>query len=168
MILSRSEWGALPTNGDLVPHDRARIQFLTVHRDLELAKGADHTACPNALRAGQLRDQLDGKVDLGWNLAACPHGQLYDIRSQWMLAETGVGGTGEIDRVSLAIALLGAEPTQAGLDAIKGYWHFLHALFPGINIATHRGWDALSDCPGNDIVFAVQGWVEEAARQTNQ
>lgn len=167
MILSRPEWGAIPMRVDteFAPIERERIQFLTVHRDvgdgLGLVEGMEHSTCPSILRAAQLRDQGYGKVDLRWNFVACPHGQLYDVRGYWFSAETRMP---EVDRVSLAIAHLGMVDPEVpgggpGMAAIFGYWQFLKALFPGIGVAVHRGWDSGVDCPGGDITEIVDGWV---------
>lgn len=157
MILSRPEWGAIPARSEFSPLDRFQIQFVTVHRDPELADGAPHSACPSALRSAQLRDQATGRADLRWNAVACPHGQLYDVRGNWYSAETLMS---EVDRTSLAIAHLGTM-TDEGMAAIFGYWTFAQALFPGANIATHRGWDPASTCPGNDMILAVEEWVRQ-------
>lgn len=168
-LVTRSQWGARPSNGSLTYIASTRgvkVHYEGTYVPKSLANADQHSLCDNRMRdiqASHLNHPTENYTDIAYNYVVCPHGYVYEGRGYHK--KTGANGSQYLNQQDYAVcAMLGASglvyPTDAQLSGIVDAIHLLQDKGDAGNwVGGHRDGHPTA-CPGQPLY----DWVKTGAK----
>ena len=153
-ILPRSAWGAAPASAPGQKWAAGGPVDLVVH--YVGGKGTigirSHDDCPGRIRNVQAYEMSHGYTDIAYNLALCPHGQVYESRG---LQVRGAANGPTTNGTKPSVCLLLNEPDPMTPAMQQAILDLNLTVTPG-TIYGHREVNSTS-CPGDDVYQWILG-----------
>lgn len=155
-IVQRSDWGAEQPRSR-TPWNVRDLRGVAVHWFGRPTAASSHAGCPALLRAVQRAHKSGEFVDIAYNHAVCPHGEVYELRG--FDTQTGANGTTRANREYAAVVYMagvGDPLTQAGKRGLTSILREYRQRGVGADVKPH-GYFTGSSCPGP----AVKEWLTQ-------
>ena len=162
-LITRAQWGALPTNGILVRHTpyRGAIHHTAESRAATLEQGM------SAMRYMQdLHMNGNGWKDIGYHYCIDDSGRIYQgTEVQYVASHTDNNNTGNVG-VAFMGDFSGVQPTEKALSACTALLAYLETQFPiqTDSVFGHRDYVPSTSCPGSAL-YALLPDIRNSIRQ---